>query len=158
MGFLGSTPDEDGPTVMAVGTRAANEHSGTCKTLSRLDIPITTGTTLTPCRLGGTSSRQGYCGGPVTDPVSIRGRVGRHLPMEIPSCQLKISPSEGMSLGGGEWGGEVTSPSSPSSSFSSLSSPKHSGSAGVSCPHALATTRAALQSHLFCLRARRRSL
>jgi hypothetical protein len=42
---------------------------------------------------------------------------------------------------GGEWGGEVTSPSSSSSSSSLLSPPKDSGSKGLSSPHALTTTR-----------------
>jgi hypothetical protein len=57
-------PNEDDPAIMAP---AASEHCRTCKTSSKQDIPITTGTTLTPCRSGDTSAWQGSGGGPVDD-------------------------------------------------------------------------------------------
>jgi hypothetical protein len=72
---------------------------------SKRDIPVTTSTILTPCKSGDTSTRRGCGDEPVHDPVSIRGCFGRCVPMEIPTCQLKMSPSEGRTSDGG-----VTSP------------------------------------------------
>jgi hypothetical protein len=111
----------DNPAIMAVGTPNVDEHDGTCKIPSKRDIPITTGTTLTPCRSEGSRARRGYSGRPVIDPVSVWGRVGRCALTKIPACRLKISASEGRSSGGEEWGGGVTSSSSLSSSSSSSS-------------------------------------
>jgi hypothetical protein len=125
---------------------------------SKRDIPITTGTTLTPYMSRDTSARQGCGGGPVDDLVSVRGCFDHCEPTEIPTCRLKMSPSEGRSLGGEEWGGGVTSPSSPSSFSSSSSPPEDSSLEGVSSPCALAATREALQSHLPCLCAHSRLL
>jgi hypothetical protein len=75
-GTTSPAPDEGDPTFMAVATPTADEHGRTCKTPSKRYIPVTNGTTLTPYRLGDTSTRQGYGDGPVDDPVSIRGHFG----------------------------------------------------------------------------------
>jgi hypothetical protein len=99
-GSISPAPDEDGPAIMVMATPAAGEHGRTCKTPTKRDIPITTGTTLTPYRSGDTRARRGCGGGPVNDPLSVQGHVGRHTQMEIPACRLKISPSEGWPSGG----------------------------------------------------------
>jgi hypothetical protein len=61
---------------MVVATLVTSENGRTCKTPSKQDIPITTGTTLTPYMLGDTSARQSCGGGPVDDPASVRGHFG----------------------------------------------------------------------------------
>jgi hypothetical protein len=63
--------------------------------------------TLIPYRSEYTSTRPDCGGRPDDAPIPVRGRLVRCTPMEIPVCWLKWSPSEGRSLGGGEWGGGV---------------------------------------------------
>jgi hypothetical protein len=94
------------------------------------------------------------CGsGLANNKVSIWEHFGWPTSIEIPACRLKMSPSEGRSSGGREWGGGVTSNSFPSSSSSSLSPFEDLGSDEVSSSRALAFVQAALHSRLLCLRA-----
>jgi hypothetical protein len=115
--------------------------AGPTKPPSKGDIPVATGTTLTPYRLGDTSARWGYGGGLADESISVRGHFSQCTPTEIPTCRMKMSPSEGRSSYGGDWGGGVTSLSSLSSCSSSSFPPKDSGSEGVSSP---------LPPHLCC--------
>jgi hypothetical protein len=114
-GSAPSKPDKGGTAIVAVAAPTASEDSGNCKTPSKYAIPITTCIAFVPYRSGDTNARCGCGGGPVGDMVS--------------ACRLKMSLSEGRSTGGREWGGGVTSPSSPSSSPH-----EDSGLEGVSPP------------------------
>jgi hypothetical protein len=100
-GSTSSAPSEDSPVIIVMAAPAAGEHGEACKTPSKRDIPVTTGTILRPCGLGDTNAWWGYGSGPVNGPVSIWGHVGWRAPMKFPSCWLKISPSEGRSSGNG---------------------------------------------------------
>jgi hypothetical protein len=106
--------------------------------------------TLIPYRSEYTSMRLGCGGGPNDPSAPVRGCFIRRAPTEISACWLKRSPSKGRSLGGGEWGEGVISPSSSSSFSSSSSSPEDSGSEGGSCPRAPVAVQAAPLSRLLC--------
>jgi hypothetical protein len=89
---------------MTVVTPTAGEDVEICKTPSKQNILVTTSTTLTPCRLGDTSARQGCGGRPIDDPVSVRCQFSWRVSMKIPACWVKMSPSERRTSGGREWG------------------------------------------------------
>jgi hypothetical protein len=89
-----------------------------------VSVFISKGTTLVPCKSEDTSVRRGYGGEVVDSPVFVWGRFGLRVPTVIPACLMKMSPSKGTTSRDREWGGGLTSLSSPSSSSSSSSSPR----------------------------------
>jgi hypothetical protein len=144
-------PDKDGPANVAVTTPTVGKDGGTCKTPCKQAIPIIASAILIPSRPGDTSVRLDY-GGRLDDaPTPVQGHFGQRVLIETPACRLRRLPSDGMPLGGREWGG-VSPPPLPH-----LHPPPHHDLLKIQAgrefppPRALATTRAALWAHLPCL-------